>query len=141
MDIFDHNDEWTAGGERLEQPTDGPRRIRGRRLTDPQDVGEAIAYGHAVGFCRQELAKRGRDRLGVTRGACGRLCEQLDERCEGDAVAVRGVCPTRTSARLANSVGEIRGEARLTHAWGAENGDQYACTRVDRVLQRAVKCF
>ncbi len=102
-------------------------------------MGKAIANGHAVGFRRQALAKRGRDRLGVTRGARGHLCEQLDERCEGDAVAVRGSLSDKDLRAVANCVGEIRGETRLTHAWGTENGDQYACMRVDSVLKRAVK--
>ena len=117
--VLEHHHERPLGGDDLEQAPDRPGSVGRERLTDPEDLSDAVADRRPVGLAGQPFAECRRHLLGVSTGPAGGLRQQLDERRERDADAVRGGLTHEDGRSLAGRVGELGREARLTHAGGA----------------------
>ena len=138
MDVVDDQDHRPRPGDVLEELADGPRGVLDRaRIRPPEQAADKprdpVAVLHA-GHQRRQL----RDRRGRVIGVDDprRLSDDLADRVEGDAIAVRETAAAE-DRRVLDAVEELADEARLPDAGRPEQREQVRGPLGPRAIQPA----
>ena len=124
MQILEQHHQGPLGRDHLEQASNRPGRLRSERLSDAEDLREAIAHRGGVRLTDQPFAEPLGDLVGLSPGASRRLGQQLDQRREGDAVAVGGSLPDEDRRQALGRLPELRGQSRLPDAGRRQDRDE-----------------
>ena len=140
VDVIDHDDERSLGGQRLEHARDRPERLLDREHGVDQTDRRADPLRHVRALRpeeRLELGARVLQRVAVADP--GDLPHDLGERPEGDAVAVGETAPTERCGGVGRSLEERTQEPGLPDARGTDHGRELGSTVFDGAGERRLE--
>jgi hypothetical protein len=135
VEVVQDDHERAVAGERLEQPADGPVRLRGRRARggDTHRAGDSVRDQVCLVFALDERGEGG----GLASGR--ELAHDVQEREVGDALAVGRTAADDDPRPSLDLVERLADQPRLADTGHAEDGYQPACPLGDAALEGVPK--